>query len=87
MARVIKNKKIALKKPLLRSKQSARAKAGLKTEPRKENFGAQEIAVGTAKFSHPEVCRMPKVFSQELPPQYGVDKMVLMVRDPWWLYS
>jgi len=89
MARVIKTKKIALKKPLLKSKQPARprTKATLKTQLRKEVFGAQEIAVGTAKFSHPEVCRMPKAFPQDLPSQYGVDKMVLMVRDPWWLYA
>ncbi len=88
MAGVKKIKKVLLKKPLLKSKRvKAGNKPAAKSEPRKEFLGSQETTVGTAKFSNPEVYRMPKAFPQELPSQYGVDKMVLMVRDPWWLYT
>ena len=89
MVRIKKTKKNILKSPLRKSKKLGALKAGVtqKTEPRKDFIGAQETTVGTAKFSHPEVSRMPRIFPQELPSQYGVDKMVLMVRDPWWLYS
>jgi len=66
----------------------SRVKASPKIELKKEALYAQEIAVGTAKFSHPEAPRrMARTFPQELPSQYGVDKMALMVRDPWWLYT
>ena len=89
MARVKKAKKVLLKKPLLGKKpaRKIKAKAAPVISPVKISLGAQEIAVGATKFSHPEVSRQPKSFPHELPPQYNVDKMVLMVRDPWWLYT
>ena len=88
MAGVRKTKKILLKKPLLKSKRlKVAAKPAAKNESKKEFLGSQETTVGTAKFSNPKVTRLPKAFLQELPSQYGVDKMVLMVRDPWWLYT
>lgn len=55
-------------------------------EPAKAALGVQELGVGTTKFSNPQT-RMPKTSNQELPSQYGVDKIVLLVRDPWWLYA
>ena len=89
MARVRKIKKVLSKRPLLGSKstRTVKAKAALKQESAKVTLGAQELSVGTTKFSHPEICRLPKTFPHELPSQYGVDKMVLLVRDPWWLYT
>ena len=88
MAGVKKTKSVLLKKPLLKSKRAkATAKPAAKNEPKKEFLGALETTVGTAKFSNPEVARLPRSLPQELPSQYGVDKMVLMVRDPWWLYT
>jgi len=91
MIRVRKTKKVLSKKPLAADKKASRAgvkiKAALKQEPAKVALGAQEVSIGTTKFSHPEISRLPKTFLQELPAQYGVDKMVLLVRDPWWLYT
>ncbi len=89
MARPIKTKKAVLKQRFLKKKPSRAIKAAtkIKVEAKKEALKVQEITAGITKFSHPEICRIPKAFSQELPSQYGVDKMVLMVRDPWWLYT
>ncbi len=56
-----------------------------KTE--KEIFGVQEVAIEGAKFSHPETVRMPRVMPADLPSQYGQDKIVLQVRDPWWIHA
>lgn len=50
-------------------------------------IGYQETAVGTTKFSHPEPPRLKRTMPQELPVGYGQDKIVLQVRDPWWLHS
>ncbi|MFA5118493.1 MAG: hypothetical protein WC695_06530, partial [Candidatus Omnitrophota bacterium] len=53
---------------------------------KEEVYGAQEMAVEKAKFSHPQVAKMGRVTPQELPGGYGRDKIVLQLRDPWWLY-
>jgi len=93
MARVKikKIKKILLKKPLLGRKKPAKkikAKVAAIQRDVKVALGAQEIAVGTTKFSHPEILRQPgKNLPQDLPSKYEVDKMALLVRDPWWLYT
>ncbi|MBU4078205.1 hypothetical protein KKE85_01145, partial [Patescibacteria group bacterium] len=49
---------------------------------KKEILGQQETAIGKTKFSTVEAPRMPRVMLQELPEQYGQDKVVLQVRDP-----
>ena len=76
------------KKPISRKTQPriTKSKTTLKPLP-KQAVGVQEIAVETAKFSHPEISRITKTFSQELPSRYEQDTMVLLVRDPWWLYT
>jgi hypothetical protein len=53
----------------------------------KEVIGRQETAVETAKYFMPQQARDPRVMPQELPGGYGEDKIVLQVRDPWWLHS
>jgi hypothetical protein len=55
-------------------------------EVKKEILGAQEIAIEKTKYSHPEIKKVPKVMPSELPSEYGKDKIVLQVRDPWWLH-
>jgi uncharacterized protein len=52
-------------------------------------FGLQETRVGQAKFSTPAAFtyREAPRRVEELPGSYGKDKIVLMVRDPWWLYA
>jgi hypothetical protein len=84
--KIVKNKKSA---------KSAKEASAKKIKPqmvftpapiKKEVLGAQEMAVEQSKFSHPEVRRVSRPMPQELPGQYGKDKMVLQVRDPWWLH-
>ncbi|MFA5096095.1 MAG: DUF4912 domain-containing protein [Candidatus Omnitrophota bacterium] len=89
MARVGRMKKVLSKKPLLGGKKakSVKTKTAPQQEPAKVRLDIQELAVGTTKFSHPEMRRVPKNFPHELPGAYGADRMVLMVRDPWWLYT
>ncbi len=67
-------------------------KTGVKESPKsvlKDIHGAEETIVEKAKFSHPEPARPrpSREMPQELPWGYGRDKIVLLVRDPWWLYS
>ncbi len=83
-----KFKRSTLKKPLLQIKKTKKAVLGVTANisSGKEISGVPEIAVGRAKFSHPETGCLSKTFSQELPSAYGQDKMALFVRDPWWLY-
>ncbi|PIU40306.1 MAG: DUF4912 domain-containing protein [Candidatus Omnitrophica bacterium CG07_land_8_20_14_0_80_50_8] len=35
----------------------------------------------------PKTCSPPKYSGFELPAKYGENKLVLLVRDPWWLYA
>ncbi|MBU1125069.1 MAG: DUF4912 domain-containing protein, partial [Candidatus Omnitrophica bacterium] len=52
----------------------------------KETLGADELIVERSKFSHPEPSRMRKMMPTELSPQYGLDRIILQVRDPRWLH-
>ncbi|MFA6218070.1 MAG: hypothetical protein WDL87_10520, partial [Candidatus Omnitrophota bacterium] len=54
---------------------------------KEEIYGAQEMVVEKAKFSHPQVAKMMRSTPVELPAGYGRDKIVLQLRDPWWLYT
>ncbi len=65
-------------------------KAKIKEQPvrlKAEVLGSQEVAVERAKFSTPCVPKFSRVIPHEVPTNYGKDKMVLQVRDPWWLHS
>ena len=55
--------------------------------PKKDVLREQEVAIGTAKFSHAKVMFAQDISKQELPSTYGWNKMALVVRDPWWLYT
>ncbi len=50
-------------------------------------LGINEVAIEKTKFSHPQVRKVQRVMPSELPYGYGKDKMVLQVRDPWWLQT
>lgn len=76
-------------------KQAAKKKT-VKRKPRqpslkkREVWGHEEMRVEETKFSPtpPEI--KPALYqqpAQELPSCYGEDKIVLQVRDPWWLYA
>jgi uncharacterized protein len=53
----------------------------------KEFLGQQETEVGKTKFYAAESPRAPRSMLQELPNEYGQDKIVLQVRDAWWIHS
>jgi uncharacterized protein len=72
------------KSAVLQKKQSAAAAA---QEIKNVALGAQQTIVERAKYSHPEHKRMPRPMPQELPYQYDVDRIVLLVRDVRWLYA
>lgn len=74
-------KKISKKNILKDSKQIPAA------EPKKEVFGAEQLAIEKTKFSHPEAARVRRALPQELPERYQQDKIILQVRDPWWLHA
>jgi len=54
---------------------------------KEEILGIREMAIQETKFYHPEVKRMPRPMTEELPCRYGRDKIVLQVRDPWWIHA
>ena len=64
-----------------------KSKVTLRGEAKKEIPGVQEVAIGRAKFSNPQTKTINKIFPKELPSNYDRDKMLLLVRDPWWLYT
>jgi uncharacterized protein len=57
------------------------------TPVRKDTLGINEVAIEKTKFSHPQVRRMQRALPQDLPGGYGKDRMILQVRDPWWLHA
>ena len=54
---------------------------------KKEVMGQQETAIGKTKFYTVEALPAPRAMPQELPEQYGQDKIVLQVRDPRWIHA
>lgn len=70
--------------------QNRGRKAGGKNvtqEPKKEVLGAREVAIEQTKFSHPERAFHRRSVATELPAGYDMDRIVLQVRDPWWLHT
>jgi len=79
-------KKILQKKIELKKREPGKEKK-IATEIKKEIHGAQELAIEKTKFSHPETSRVRRVMPQDLPYQYDHDRIVLQVRDSWWIHS
>lgn len=52
-----------------------------------ENLGMQQLRVEKAKFSTPVAVKAPRVILTELPSGYGRDRIVLQVRDSWWIHA
>ncbi|MCU0651575.1 MAG: DUF4912 domain-containing protein [Candidatus Omnitrophica bacterium] len=92
--RKIKEKLISLvagkkKEPKLK-KISALPRTKVKEEAgefKKEVLGTQETTVEKAKFSTPVTVKTAPRILQELPSRYGQNRIVLQVRDPWWLHT
>lgn len=53
----------------------------------KEILGSQETMVEKTKYSTPSAPRSAPAMLEELPGGYGRDKIVIQVRDPWWLHA
>jgi hypothetical protein len=81
-----KIKKITQKKTTAKKRAPADKETPAQ-EPKKEIHGSHEMVVEKAKFSHPEISRVRRAMPQELPGGYDQDRIVLQVRDPWWLHS
>jgi len=82
-------KKIAAKnKESLKANLSKiKAKVMLPKEEKQEFLGTNETTVVKTKFSTPELKQPFRRAMEELPAGYNEDKIVLQVRDPWWLHS
>lgn len=82
-----------LKKKIKHKRQSAVKKAPVqvvKKAPvkiKKGISGAEELVIEKAKFSYPDAGQQPRPTLQDLPYQYDRDRIVLQVRDPWWIHA
>lgn len=78
-----------MKVKTLSVKKERRKKAKVVHElPKKEILGAQQVAIEQTKFYTPQPAPRPgRVMPQELPFGYGRDKIVLQVRDPYWIHA
>lgn len=75
-------------KKIVKNKEPKEAKKISTAEVKKEILGTQEVAVETTKFYPPKMPpKIQRVMPQDLPFQYGQDKIVLQVRDPWWIHA
>lgn len=81
---------------IIRKRLGALLRKGQKIKPsldkqKKEIPGAPEAAVEQAKFYTPAPERQAQAsgscFAGDLPCGYGRDKIVLQVRDPWWMHT
>lgn len=82
-----KLKKIFKEKMPKRKALDASRESPKPIESKREAFGTEELAIERTKFSQPEVTRMRRAMPHELPGSYGQDKIILQVRDPWWLHA
>lgn len=86
-----KFKKMMKNRPLFGTGQKKKKPVATKQvssgEAKKEVLGIQEMAVEQAKFYTGKMPAPKRVMPQDLPYQYGQDKIVLQVRDPWWIHA
>jgi hypothetical protein len=80
-------KRMVQKKPKAKELSKKSSKEAKVKKTKEEVLGVQEMAIEKTKFSHPEVTRVPRPMPQDLPYQYDQDKIVLQVRDPWWIHA
>ena len=85
-SRRIKRKTLNIKKGPKKVLARARKKV-VAAAIKKESVGTEEVMIGRTKFSHPEGVPLHRSPPQELPSQYDQDRLVLQVRDPWWIYA
>jgi len=77
------------KEPKPRKKVSLK-ETRIRKEPeklKKDFLWVQETAIEKSKFSTPETFKATPRILQELSSRYGEDKIIIQVRDPWWIHS
>ncbi|MFH1457609.1 MAG: DUF4912 domain-containing protein [Candidatus Omnitrophota bacterium] len=74
-------------KEKIKKQEPKKAKRVEAKEIKKDVLGAQEMAVGQTKFSHPETSPSRRSFPADLPCQYDRDRIVLQVRDSRWIHA
>lgn len=85
-------KKIVTKNKKTKTAKNPSRKKDLKETPplksAKKVFGAEETTVEKTKFSTPEASQTsaPRRI-EDFPPGYGEDKIVLQIRDSWWIHA
>lgn len=63
-------------------------KVTIKPDLPKENIlGREETRVERLKFFHPKTTQPVYAMHQDLPSQYTRDRIVIQVRDPWWIHA
>jgi hypothetical protein len=80
-------KKIVQENAAINKRKAQVAKEAHQTEIKKEIHGFEEVTIEKAKFSHPQTSRTRRPMAHDLPYQYDQDKIVLQVRDPWWIHA
>jgi len=84
---ILRKIKEGLKKILQKEIRTKRETKIDRKTSQKEIPGAQEMVIEKSKFSHPEPLRVRRIMPQDLPYQYDQDKIILQVRDPWWVHA
>ena len=86
---VEKGKKAASSKKSLKrtAKSAVQEKTKAPAKEIKEVIGSQETLIGGAKFYSPVQHKISRPMPEELPFEYGKDKIILQVRDPWWMHT
>ncbi len=84
----IKPKKVKEIKPKKVKAEKIRAgEEAVLPEAKETVFNEEQLAIEKAKYSRPEVVKPKRVLPQELPDRYDYDKIILQVRDLWWLHA
>ena len=84
---ILRKIKEGLKKILQKEIRTKRETKIARKTSQKEILGVQEMVIEKSKFSHPEPLRVRRIMPQDLPYQYDQDKIILQVRDPWWVHA
>src|SRR3989338_3076472 len=85
--RKIKEKLKKIAQIELSLKKTKKISEPFKGEVKKEIPRTPEVAIEQAKFLYPKAAPIQADMPQELPSYYDQDKIVLLVRDPWWIYA
>lgn len=84
---ILRKIKEKLKKRSEKKKEAQITRESSTRETKKQILAAEELAIEKTKFSHPETVCLRRPLPADLPYQYGQDKIVLQVRDPWWIHA